>query len=537
MNQAPRVRLRSTLVAAWTATALLVASCGGGGGSAAAPPPPDLPPLGPGENSLTDTTAYSTAPGASLPAGVTEAAAVTKHSITLNGSALAYTAKAGHLVARDPVSNAEEASFFYVAYTADGADPATRPVTFFYNGGPGSASIWLHLGSFGPKRLVTGDPATNAPTPFPLVDNAETLLDVSDLVFVDAIGTGYSQAISPNTNQTFFGVDKDAAAFRDFVVRYLAANGRNASPKFLFGESYGTPRSAGLAKYLEEHGIALNGVVLLSSILNYGSRLPGLDNDYVNLLPSYAAIAWYHNKVANKPATLEPFLTEVRAFARGDYAVALAKGQDLGDAERNAIAERMAKYTGLSVAYLKEANLRVSQPRFRKELLRDQGRTVGRLDARFLGIDVDTLTDSPDYDAAEASLQGAYTAALNTYLFGQLGYRTELEYRPNFQAINRAWDQKHKAPGAERPMPAADTAIDLGRAMRMNPHLRVLSLNGYYDLATPFGGIEYDLKHLWLDPSLRKNIEFAYFESGHMVYVHPDSLAALKARLERFYAE
>jgi carboxypeptidase C (cathepsin A) len=278
-------------------------------------------------------------------------------------------------------------------------------------------------------------------------------------------------------------------------------------------------------------------VILLSSILNYGIRNPGFDQIYVNYLPSYAAVAWYHNKVPNRPATLEPFLTEVRDYARGPYLAALVRGDELPEADRQAVAQQLSRYTGLSPAFLLESNLRVDLSRFRKELLRDQNRTVGRLDARFLGIDVDDLTESPDYDAAEASLQGAYTAALNSYLFGQLGYHTDLSYRPNFREINRKWDQKHHAPGAERPMPAADTAIDLGRAMRMNPHLRVLSLNGYYDLATPFGGIEYDLKHLWLDPTLRKNIEFAYFESGHMVYVHPDSLAALKARLAKFYAE
>jgi carboxypeptidase C (cathepsin A) len=487
------------------------------------------------EHAAKDAKKESDADTAKAP--VEEQSMSKRDTVTVGGRRIAYTVTPGTLTLRDD-EGAPVASMFYVAYVADRAkDAPERPVTFFYNGGPGSSTMWLHMGSFAPVHVETPAAQAAGPAPFRITPNPYSLIDRSDLVFLDAIGTGLSRPLGKAKGEDFWGVDQDIDAFAKGIQRYLTISNRWNSPKYLFGESYGTLRSAGLVHALQERGTQFNGVILLSSILNYGIRNPGYDQIYVNYLPSYAAVAWYHNKIPNKPATLEPFLTEVRDWARGPYLAALVRGDELPEADRQAVAQQLSRYTGLSPQFLIESNLRVDLSRFRKELLRDQNRTVGRLDARFLGIDVDSLTDSPDYDAAEAALQGAYTAALNTYLFGQLGYHTDLSYRPNFREINRKWDQKHHAPGAERPMPAADTAIDLGRAMRMNPHLRVLSLNGYYDLATPFGGVEYDLKHLYIDPTLRKNIEFAYFESGHMVYVHPDSLAALKARLERFYAE
>jgi carboxypeptidase C (cathepsin A) len=473
-----------------------------------------------------------------------ERSVVTSHTLQLGGRSMAYKATAGTLLIRDDKGK-PDASVFYVAYTTDDRDAARRPVTFLYNGGPGSASIWLHMGSYGPVRIVTSSPEATAPAPYTLEPNPDSLLDKSDLVFVDAIGTGYSKGLvkedkdgkdkdSDNPDKRFWGTDQDIDAFGRFIARYITVNKRWNSPKFLFGESYGTPRSAGLAKYLEEHGIALNGVVLLSSILNYGSRLPGLDNDYVNLLPSYAAIAWYHNKVANKPATLEPFLTEVRAFARGDYAVALAKGQDLGDAERNAIAERMAKYTGLSVAYLKEANLRVSQPRFRKELLRDERRTLGRYDGRFEGIDMDAAGESPETDPADTAIRGAFTAAFNDYIVRELHYVSDVAYKTSAGAI-RDWDWKHALRGQTRPVPVPITVPDLSEAMRTNPHLKVLSANGWFDLATPFFATEYDLAHMDIDPKLRGNLTFTYYPSGHMVYLNLEAAKQFKADLARFY--
>jgi carboxypeptidase C (cathepsin A) len=521
MNQAPRVRLRSALVAAWTATALLVASCGGGGGSAAAPPPPDLPPLGPGENSLTDTTAYSTAPGASLPAGVTEAAAVTKHSITLNGSALAYTAKAGHLVARDPVSNAEEASFFYVAYTADGADPATRPVTFFYNGGPGSASIWLHLGSFGPKRLVTGDPATNAPTPFPLVDNAETLLDVSDLVFVDAIGTGYSQAISPNTNQSFFGVDKDAAAFRDFVVRYLAANGRNASPKFLFGESYGTTRSGVLAHLLETAGVSLKGVVLQSSVLNYSTNCDqsSLSVSCAGYLPSYGAVGAYYSLTVPAQTDSDAYAATMRSFTTNTYEPALNPWLASRTPPPASLYQQLQDMTGFPVSRW-QTSLNIGPGLVQYNLV--PGKLVGRYDARVSAAFGTPLASEGDPSSTFISAQ--FGQAIGPYLLNSLRYSSGSNYVTLSNAIN-TWNFQHDGHGLP------DVIPDLAAAMALNPQLKVLSVSGYHDLATPYFQTEKDLSRLGSNP----NITVKVYDGGHMTYLDDGSRVKQKADVKAFY--
>jgi carboxypeptidase C (cathepsin A) len=479
-----------------------------------------------------------------------ERSVVTTHTLQLDGHAIAYRATAGTLLIRDDKGK-PDASMFYVAYTAAGGnDPARRPVTFLYNGGPGSASIWLHMGSYAPVRVVTASPDATAPAPYHIEANADSLIDKTDLVFVDAIGTGYSKGLpkdkddksdkdknkdGDNPDKRFWGTDQDIDAFGRFITRYITVNQRWNSPKFLFGESYGTPRSAGLAKYLEEHGVALNGVVLLSSILNYASRMPALDNDYVNLLPSYAAIAWYHDKVPNKPAALEPFLAEARTFARGDYAVALSKGQNLDEAERSAIAERMARFTGLSVAYLKEANLRVSQPRFRKELLRGDRRTLGRYDGRFEGIDMDAAGETPETDPSDTGIRGAFTAAFNDYIVRELHYSSDVAYKTSAGTAIREWDWKHALRGQMRPVPIPITVPDLSEAMRTNPHLKVLSANGWFDLATPFFATEYDLAHMDIEPKLRGNLTFTYYPSGHMVYLNLEAAKQFKADLARFY--
>ncbi len=477
-----------------------------------------------------------------------EKSVITHHSISINGRGYTYKATAGTLTIRDDKDTAD-ASVFYVAYTVgEGRDAEKRPLTFFYNGGPGSASLWLHMGSFGPVRVVTNGPEAIPPAPYQLVPNADSLLDKSDLVFVDAIGTGYSHGLpkdkdgkpaekdkDENPNKRFWGTDQDIDAFGRFIVRYLTVNQRWNSPKFLFGESYGTPRSAGLARYLENRGVALNGVVLLSSILNYGSRIPGLDNDYVNLLPTFAAIAWYHNKIPNKPAALAPFVEEVRQFARGDYSVALAKGQDLSAAERDAIAQKLSRYIGLSPQYLKDANLRVSQPRFRKELLRDQRRTLGRFDARFEGIDTDAAGESPEFDPSSTAISGAFISTLNDYLARELRYTSDVAYKTSAGAAIGDWDWRHTPPGSSRKLPLPAMVGDLSEAMRTNPHLKVLSANGWFDLATPFFATEYDLAHLDIDPSLRKNLSFTYYPAGHMVYLNLDALKQMKTDLARFY--
>jgi carboxypeptidase C (cathepsin A) len=478
-----------------------------------------------------------------------EKAVTTSHSLQIGGRSIAYKATAGTLIIRDDKGK-PDASIFYVAYTADGdKDGSRRPVTFLYNGGPGSSSIWLHMGSFAPVRIVTASPEATAPAPYQLVPNADSLLDKTDLVFVDAIGTGYSKGLPSdkdgsdkhgsadkqvNPNKRFWGTDEDIDAFGRFVQRYITANNRWNSPKFLFGESYGTPRSAGLVKYLEDKGIACNGVILLSSILNYGTRLPGQDNDYVGNLPTFAAIAWYHNKLANKPATLEPFLTEVRSFARGEYAVALSKGQALSAEEADAVAGKLNKYTGLSVAYLKEANLRVNPSRFRKELLRGDRLTLGRYDGRFEGMDSDAAGENPESDPSDTAIAGAFTAAFNDYIVRELHYPSDVPYNVSAPAI-MDWDWKHKVPGSQRPVPLPIMVGDLGAAMRANPHLKVMSANGWFDLATPFFATEYDLAHLDIDAKLRQNLSFTYYPSGHMVYLNLDALKQFKSDLARFY--
>ncbi|MEO7051930.1 MAG: peptidase S10 [Rhodanobacter sp.] len=464
----------------------------------------------------------------------TETPVQTKHSASIGGRTLKYTATAGSVIIRDG-KNEPQASVFYVAYTLDGADRSHRPLTFLYNGGPGSSSVWLHMGSFGPVRIETGSPQATAPPPYRLVANNDSLLDKTDLVFIDAVGTGYSRPLGKATGKDFWGVDQDLSAFSRAIQRYVTVNKRWNSPKFLYGESYGTTRSAALVDALQDKGMAFNGVILMSSILNYGIRMPGYDESYIGYLPSFAAAAWYHNKIANKPADLKTFVDQARAWARGPYAAALAQGQNLPATQVDAIATQMAVYTGLSVAYIKDANLRVDPSRFRKELLRDQRQTLGRYDSRFTGTDPDAAGETPDYDASDAGISGAFVSAFHQYLDGQLNYHSKLDYRPTYGEINKAWDWKHKAADMRRPLPLPYVAGDLAHAMRTNPNLKVLSVNGYYDFATPFSITEYDLAHMNLDPSLLGNLSFLYYPSGHMIYLNTDALKQLKSDLGHFY--
>ncbi|MCW8809189.1 MAG: peptidase S10 [Rhodanobacter sp.] len=484
--------------------------------------------------STTKTHADKPADSTAAAKPVTETAKLSHHSITLNGHALKYTATAGTLIIRDD-KNQPQASVFYVAYTLDGAKAGHRPLTFLYNGGPGSSSMWLHMGSFGPVRINTASPAATAPPPYHLVPNKDSLLDKTDLVFIDAVGTGYSRPLGKATGKDFWGVDQDVSAFTRAIQRYVTVNQRWNSPKFLYGESYGTTRSAALVDALQDKGMAFNGVILMSSILNYGIRNPGYDEIYVGYLPSYAAAAWYHDKLAHKPTDLKTWLDQVRAWAQGPYAAALAQGQNLPADQRDAVAKQLAAYTGLSVQFVKDANLRINLGRFRKELLRDQRLTLGRFDSRFTGTDPDAAGEDPDFDASSAGISGAFVAAFHIYLDTELGYHTKLDYRPTFDDINKGWDWKHKAADIERPLPLPYVAGDLAHAMRTNPNLKVLSVNGYYDLATPFFNTEYDLAHMNLDPSLRGNLQFLYYPSGHMIYLNTDALQQLKGDLAQFY--
>jgi carboxypeptidase C (cathepsin A) len=465
-----------------------------------------------------------------------EKTSVTHHDITLGGKVIHYTATAGTLLIRDEEEK-PYGSIFYVAYTQDGVDSKNRPVTFLYNGGPGAATLWLHMGSVGPVRVVTSSPAATGAAPYQVVQNQYSLLDKTDLVFIDAPLTGYSRAVGKSTNKDFAGVDQDLKAFEKFIARYITVNQRWNSPKFLFGESYGTTRSAGLSSVLQENGISLNGIVLLSSILNYGREVPGIDMQYIGNLPSYAAIAWYHNKLQNKPADLSAFLNEVRAFTRGDYSEALAEGDQLSAAKEDVIAAKISQYTGLSVQYVKEAKLRISPTRFRKELMRGEGDILGRYDARFEGTDVDDAGEYPGYDPSDTGITGAFVAAENDYLSHELKYETTDTYRPSGNTIGE-WDWKHRGAGGGRGGQQAMPYVagDLGDTIRKNPKLQVLSANGYFDLATPFFSTEYDLSHMMLTPDLAKNVHFTYYPSGHMVYLNVDALKDFKSDLDNFYS-
>ncbi len=461
----------------------------------------------------------------------------TKHELALGGKTLKYTATTGTLTIRDE-DDKPYGSIFYVAYTLDGAEPRTRPVSFLYNGGPGAASLWLHMGSFSPVRITTDSPNPTAGPPFKLVPNEYSLLDRSDLVFIDAPLTGFSRAVGKGTAKDFTGVDQDLRAFDRFVLRYLTVNQRWNSPKFLIGESYGTTRSAALADMLGNDGVQLNGVVLISSILNYNIRAGGYDILYIANLPSYAAAAWYFNKIPNKPADLAGWVDQARAFASGPYAQALFAGHNLAPAQLDSVAKEVSRLTGLSLDYVKEANLRISPTRFRKEVLREDRKTLGRYDMRFEGVDVDAAGEAPAYDASDTGITGAFVAAFHDYLERELKYDSTDAYHVSANSIGQ-WDWKHRPTsggmgmgGGEQAQPWV--AADLASAIRKNPHLRVFSANGYFDLATPFFATEYDLAHMDLDPSLKGNVQFGYYPSGHMIYLNLDALHQLKDDLAAF---
>ena len=454
----------------------------------------------------------------------------TQHSVTIGGRTIRYTATAGTILLRDKDNN-PVGSMFYVAYTEDGVrNLAERPVTFLYNGGPGASSDWIQMGGLGPYRVNMTNGRATPPAPYSITSSHESLLNDSDLVFIDAMGTGYSHIVGKGRNKMFWGVDEDVKSFGQFIYRYLKQNNRWQSPKFLYGESYGTTRSAALADYLQDQGIALNGVILQSSVLNYFEWAPGSDNGYIFDLPSFAAIAWYHNTLLNKPASLAAFVQQAREFADGPYAQALRQGDLLPKAQLDSLAQQLHRFTGLPVQYLERANLRVSAPDFRKELLLPEREHMGRFDARFIASDADAVSSRNSFDPSNQFTGTPFTAAFEWYLHNVLKYHTDRIYKEESNAAFKKWDWKHDH------LPLPYVAGDLAAAMRKNPYLRVLSENGYFDLATPFHKTEYDLDHAMLNATLRSHIEFAYFKSGHMIYLNPNALKAMHAVLDNFYS-
>ncbi len=435
-----------------------------------------------------------------------------------------------------------QASMFYVAYFKKAARAENRPITFLFNGGPGSSSVWLHMGAFGPRRVVTPDDSHPEAAPYQMVNNDETLLDSTDLVFIDAPGTGFSRITGHDKEKAFYGIDQDAHAFSDFIASFLSKYGRWNSPKYLFGESYGTTRSAVLANDLQtDKEIDLNGVILLSQILNFDASIdgpqfdPGVDLPYVVALPSYAATAWYHHRLpGGAQPDLPALLADAERFAMTDYADALAQGSALDPARREAIAAKLRGFTGLAVDYIKKSDLRINGGQFEKMLQDDTDTTTGRLDSRFSGPSMDPLSRESEYDPQSAAIGSAYVSSFNDYVRHVLHYGAGLTYKPDLD-IGKDWDMKHQPPGADTPQTgSANVMIDLASAMKYNPKLKIMLNAGYYDLATPFYEGIYEMHHLPIPSRLQDNIEFRQYRSGHMVYANLPSLKQLHDNVADF---
>lgn len=468
---------------------------------------------------------------------------VTKHAIILGGKEVPYTVTCGRIVLKEETekngtsggeSEGEKpkASIFFVAYSRDDVkDKTLRPLTFSFNGGPGSSSVWLHLGLLGPRRVLLDEEGIPLPPPYRLVDNEYTLLEQTDLVFIDPVSTGYSRAAIGETAKQFHGFQKDIESIGDFVRLYTTRYKRWTSPKFLIGESYGTTRAAGLSGYLQSQGYYLNGIMLISTALNFQTLDfdPGNDLPYLLFLPTYAATAWYHHQLPTdlQEQPLQEVLREVERFVVEEYSISLLKGSALSPAEKQAIANKLARYTGISSDFILRADLRISIFRFTKELLRHERRSIGRLDTRFKGIDRDSVGERFEHDPSMSAIMGPYTATLYDYVRSDLRYESDLPYEILTPRV-RPWSY------AEFEGQYVSVAETLRKAISVNPHLKVYVANGFFDLATPYFATDYVFHHLGLDPSLLENLRTGYYEAGHMMYIHIPSLAKLKSDLVDF---
>jgi carboxypeptidase C (cathepsin A) len=480
--------------------------------------------------------------GESKPAKVEPKAeqSVTQHSLKAGAIAIDYTATAGTLIVRDK-DEKPVASIGYVAYTKrDVKDSSRRPILFAFNGGPGSSSVWLHMGVLGPKRVAIPDAKPAPPAPFNVVDNAYTPLDKTDIVVIDPVGTGISKAVGEKKDEDFWGVDADIDSIGRFIGQYLDDNHRWGSPKYLMGESYGTTRAAGLVRYLQNHrNLAFNGLILVSvatDIEAIFTDIPGNERSYPLYLPTYAATAWYLKALPGTPPPFENFLSDVRAFSAGPYAAAIAKGDALSPTERLAIAQKMHEYTGLAVDYLVNANLRLNEGAFDHELLKSRAQTVGRIDSRFVGNTYDLIGREADHDPLFDAIRYAYAGSFLDYYHRDLAFGAGKTYLPSNFAIGNKWKWEHDVEGAGKQM-AVNTGADLALALSDDVNLKVLVLNGYFDLATPFAGTEYMMNHLGLRPDAHERIRMKYYEAGHMMYVHPASLERMKADIDAFILE